>query len=309
MRKMINTVHVEGYVYEHKLEKKVSGATAANPNTEYITGTLSVATDDAMTNVVQIHFTYVTATTKKGGTNNTFTILNSIISGNVKTVMSDGKDLAGMVRIDTAIDLNEWYDKNNEFISTKRIEGGFVHLTNELNSESQRARFETDIVISNCTRIDANEERKIPERVVVKGAIFNFRQALLPVEFTVLHPAAMDYFEDLGASSSNPIFTRVKGQLVSQTTVRTITEESAFGEASVREVKSSQRDYVIDWAQGEPYTWDDESTILASEFTEAIANREIHKAEIKKRQDEYQASRGNAIPAATVAATKSDYNF
>lgn len=307
MRNMINNVHVEGYVYEHKLEKKVSGDTSKNPGTEYITGTLSVATDDALTNVVQVHFTYVTATTKKGGTNNTYAILNSIIEGNTKSVMKDGKDVAGMVRIDTAIDLNEWYDKNNEFISTKRIEGGFVHLTNELNSESQRARFETDIVINNCSRLEPNEERKLPERMVIKGAIFNFRKALLPVEFTVLHPAAMDYFEDLGASPSNPVFTRVKGQLVSQTTVKTITEESAFGEASVREVKSSQRDYVVDWAQNEVYVWDDEGTILASEFAEAIANREVYKAEIKKRQDEYQSSKGSAIPAA--APAKGAYNF
>ena len=43
-----------------------------------------------------------------------------------------------------------------------------------------------------------------------------------------------------------------------------------------------------------------------------ISNREVHLAEIKRRQDEYQASRGNALTGgATKAATpaKGDYNF
>ena len=307
MKKMKNETHIEGYVYEHKLEKKVSGETSKNPGTEYIAGTLSIATDDALTNVVQVHFTYVTATTKKGGSNNTFAVLNSIIEGKIGSVMANGKDNAGMVRIDSAIDLNEWYDKNGDFVSTKRNEGGFVHQTSELNAEAQRATFETDIVINNCVRMDANEERNLPERMIVKGAIFNFRNALLPVDFTVRHPGAMDYFESLEASPNHPVFTRVKGQQVSQTSVRTVTEESAFGDASVREVKSSFRDYVITWAQQEPYEWDSEETILASEMSEAVANREIRKAEIKKNQDEYQNSRGNAIPAA--APAKGAYNF
>ena len=41
--------------------------------------------------------------------------------------------------------------------------------------------------------------------------------------------------------------------------------------------------------------------------------REVHLAEIKKRQDEYQASRGNAAAGsaskATAAPAKGDYNF
>ena len=306
MRNMKNETHIEGYVYEHKLEKKVSGETSKNPGTEFITGTVSIATDDAMMNVVQVHFTYVTATTKRGSANTTYAILNSIIEGKTRSVMANGKENADKIRIDSALALNEWYDKNNELISVKRNEGGFVHLTNELNPENQRATFEADIVINNCIRMEANEERNTPERVVVKGAIFDFRKALLPVELTVKHPAAMDYFESLGASPKTPVFTRVKGQQVAQTSTRTITEESAFGEASVKEVRNSYRDFVITWAQQEPYIWDDESTILASEFAEAIANREIYKAEIKKRQDEYQASKGNAIPA---AAAQKDYNF
>jgi hypothetical protein len=52
MKKMINTTHIEGLLYEHKLEKKVSGDNSKNPGTEFITGTVTVATDDARMNTV-----------------------------------------------------------------------------------------------------------------------------------------------------------------------------------------------------------------------------------------------------------------
>ena len=64
--------------------------------------------------------------------------------------------------------------------------------------------------------------------------------------------------------------------------------------------------------KAEPYLWDDESTILASELSEAMANREIELANIKTRQDEYKNSKGNAFaaaPAKKASPAKQDYNF
>lgn len=311
-KKMKNESHVEGYVYEHKLEMKKSGPNSKNPGTEFISGILSVATDDELLNVVQTHFTYVTAVTAKGKPNNTFNVLQSIINGKIGSVMEHGKENAGKVRIDTAIGLNEWYDKDDKLVSIRRNEGGFVHQVQELCEPKSRATFNTDMVITNVRRIEADEERNTPEKVVVKGCVFDFRNALLPVEFSVYEPhapaKALDYFENLGASSSNPVFTRVQGIQVSRTIVRKIEEENAFGEAIVKESRSSQRDLVINWAQPEIYEWDSEDTLLASEFAEMISNREVHLAEIKRRQDEYQASRGNALTGGATPA-KGDYNF
>ena len=80
-KKLINQTHVEGYVYEHKLEKKVSGENSKNPGTEFINGILRIATDDAMLNVVDVHFSYVTETTKNGKSNATYGVLLNIIEG------------------------------------------------------------------------------------------------------------------------------------------------------------------------------------------------------------------------------------
>lgn len=317
MKRMKNESHIEGYVYEHKLEMKESGPNSKNPGTEFINGTLSVATDDEMLNVVQVHFTYVTAVTAKGKPNNTFNVLQSIIDGKIGSVMEHGKENAGKVRIDSAIGLNEWYDKDGKLVSVRRNEGGFVHQVQELCEPKARATFNTDMVITNVRRVEADEEKETPEKAIIKGCVFDFRNALLPVEFSVYAPyapaKALDYFENLGASANTPVFTRVQGIQVSKTVVRKIEEENAFGEAIVKESRSSQRDMVINWAQPETYEWDSEDTLLASEFSEMIAAREVYLADVKKRQDEYQASRGNA--AATGGATKAtapakgEYNF
>lgn len=318
MKKMRNESHIEGYVYEHKLEMKESGPNSKNPGTEFISGTLSVATDDEMLNVVQVHFTYVTAVTAKQKPNNTFNVLQSIIDGKIGSVMEHGKDNAGKVRIDSAIGLNEFYSDRNgktELVSVRRNEGGFVHQVQELGDSKTRATFNTDMVITNVRRVEADDEKQTPEKVIVKGCVFDFRNALLPVEFSVYAPyapaKALDYFESLGASPNSPVFTRVQGVQVSRTVVRRIEEENAFGEPVIKETKSSQRDFVINWAQPEVYEWDGEDTLLASEFSEMIAAREVYLADVKKRQDEYQASKGNAAAggAKTAAPAKGEYNF
>ena len=156
--------------------------------------------------------------------------------------------------------------------------------------------------------MEANLEKNIPEKVIVKGAIFDFRKALLPVEFTATNTNAMNYFEDLGASQSNPVFTKIWGRQISETIVKKTVEESAFGDAAVKETKSSHRDFVITGAAKDPYIWDDKDTITATELAEAIANREVYLAGIKQRADEYKASKG-AIPANVATPANGAFNF
>jgi len=311
MKNMINRTHIEGWLYDNDLALKESGPTSKNPGTQFISGTIQIATDDEQTNIVPVHFTYVTATTSKGNQNATFGILNDIINGKYKSVMKDDAASATKLRIDSAIGLNDFYtDRNGEeiLVSAKRNEGGFVHVTNEL-AEDEKARntFEADMLITGVTRVEADEERQLPEKVIVKGAIFDFRKALLPLEFSATNPNAMNYFEGLGASSKEPVFTKVWGRQISETITKTYVEESAFGEDSVREVKSSRKDFVITGAAREPYVWDDAETITAAELTQAMQDREVYLATVKQRYDEYQATKGQAAPAAT--AKSGAFNF
>ena len=301
-KKMINQTHIEGALYQHDLTLKVTGENSKNPGTEFISGTIEIATDDAGINIVPVHFTYVTATTSKGTANATFNVLKNIIDRVYKTVMTDGAENATMLRIDSAIGLNEFYDRNDQFVSVKRNEGGFVHVTPTI-AEDERTRntFDCDIIINNVTHVEGDEDKGTTDKAVVKGVIFNFRNDVMPVEFSAINPKAIDYFEGLGASNSNPILTRIKGRQISESIVRRVEEESAFGEPSIKEYKSTKKDFVITWAMPAPYVWDDDSTITARELTEALAAREITLAEIKKRNDEYKASQGKT-PANTAPA-------
>lgn len=319
MKKTINRTHVSGLLYEHDLQLRTTGPNSKKPGTTFIMGTVSILTDPegAATNVVPVHFTYVTETTASGAANNTFKILNDIIGGKYMSVTENGVDKASKFRIDSAIGLNEFFSNRNgqeELVSAKRNEGGFIHASNDLEEDvNTRNTFEVDMLITSVIRQEENPERNIPERVVIKGAIFDFRNALLPTEFIATNPNAMDYFENLGASTKEPVFTRIRGRQISSTTVRKIEEESAFGETYVREVQNTRREWVVTWAQGEPYLFDDESTITVKELTDAMAQREITVAGIKQRQDEYNASRANVAAkpaaAANTMAKVGDFNF
>ncbi len=296
-KKMINKTFIQGVLYQHTLEKKVvNNPESANNGVEYITGNIEIATDAAKVNIVPVHFSFVTATTKQGKPNSTFTTLSDIISGKHGSIMTDGEDNAVMLTVDSAIGLNEFYTDRNgkeELVSAKRNEGGFVHIANVINDdEKTRNTFETDIIITNVRHVDADVEKGYPEKAIVKGAIFNFRNDVLPVEFSVVNTNAINYFEGLEAAPKNPIFTRVRGRQISETIVKRIEEESAFGETYIKEVPNTRKDFVITWAQSEPYVWDDEESILATEFAELLANRNTYLATLKKRNDEYKASKG-----------------
>jgi hypothetical protein len=311
MKKMTNTTHIEGLLYEHKLELRESGPNSKNPGTKFIMGTVDIATDDACTNIVPVHFTYVTATTAKGATNATFTTLSNIVDGKYGSVMADGKDKAVKLRIDSALGLNEFYTERNgqeELVSAKRNEGGFVHVADSLaEDETIRNTFKCDMLITGVKEVEADEEKKLPAKAIVRGAIFDFRGSLMPVEFSAVNPNAIKYFVGLGASNASPTFTCVWGRQVSETIVREIRTESAFGEDEVREVKNTRKDFVITGASKEPYAWDDESTLTANEVAEAVAARETYLATIKARQDEYKASKNAATAAA--APSKTGFNF
>jgi hypothetical protein len=116
----------------------------------------------------------------------------------------------------------------------------------------------------------------------------------------------MNYFESLEASPKNPSFTKVWGRQVSETVVRKITVESAFGEDEVREVSSNRKDWVITGAAKEPYVWDDPSTITADELTNAMTARQTYLATVKQRADEFKAQRASGNAGAPASG---EFNF
>ena len=57
-------MYVEGYVYEHDLKlKQVSNPDSKNYGKDFINGNVTIATDEGLTNTVQVHFIYVSPDT------------------------------------------------------------------------------------------------------------------------------------------------------------------------------------------------------------------------------------------------------
>lgn len=310
-KNFINKFHLEGAVYQHNLKVKEYGPQSKNPGAKYIDGTIQIVTDNEGLNIVPVTFRFVNPVyAKSGKTNDTYNVLEHFIDGSYKTVMTDGAEAAHKVIVDGVVGLNEFIDDKNDgkLISAKRCEGSFIKVSNTIDAdETKRNEFEVDMLITSVSRKEADDEKNIPEKAIIKGCVFDFRKAILPVEFTVLNPAAMDYFESLDASPKSPVFTKVKGNQISETIVRKIVEEGAFGEPSIKEVKSSRKDFVVFWAAKEPYEWDTEETITAKELSDAIAEREVYVATLRKNHEDYKASKGGAFVAAPT--TNSGFDF
>ena len=303
MRKPQNTERVEGYIYQHDLTvKQVQNQSSDNFGKDFIAGNIEVATDDECLNVIKVHFTYVTPTNKSGAENRTYSVLKKIIDEN-KTITAVGKENATKVRIDTALALNDFYNQNDELVSAKTNEGGFVTIINELGEPKERNRFTVDMVITGVTHVDADAEKKIDEHALVRGAIFNFRNDLLPVEFKVKNAEGIKYFEGLGATNAEPIYTKVWGDIVSETTTTTQEVESAFGEAAVRTYRNTSKEWVITGTAKVPYDFGDESILTADELQKASADRQVYLADVKKRADEYKASRAAGTTTTTTSET------
>lgn len=301
MKKTINSEHIEGRVYQHNLSvKTVQNKDSANFGKPFISGTLDVATDENGLNVITTHFTYVTEMTSKGGKNNTYVALQRIINEG-KAWITDGKDAATKVKIDTALALNDFYTQDDSLVSAKRNEGGFVTIVNDLCPENERNTFQVDMLITSVVRTDIDEERNITEPfLTLKGAIFNFRNALLPIDFIVRNSAGMNYFEGLDISNANPVFTKVWGRINCMTSVIEGKEESAFGDAAVKTYEKKTKEWTITGTSKIPYDFGDEAVLTIEDINKAAQDREVYLASIKKANEEYKASKMAAAAKPTM---------
>ena len=295
--KFINTEKIEGYVYStgsnfNQLSERVSGENSKNPGTKYIAGDLDIAVDEAGLNVVTVHYTYVTPTyAKSGQVNNTYTTLKRIIDNPDKTWINGGKDNALKVQCTgVAININDFISADGSKVAAMRNENGFCSIVNELCAESERNTFTADMLITKVTHVEADENKNIDkDYATVSGAIFGYGSSIptiLPVSFTVRNEMGINYFENLDATPSTPIFTKVWGHINCMTIKTERKEESAFGEAAVQTYERKSREYVITGTAKVPYDFGDESVLTVDDITTMNQNRQIALAEIEKRFNE-----------------------
>lgn len=310
--KNINTEHIEGRVYQHDLSlKKVKTEGSDNYGKEYFSGTLDVATDEDGLNIITIHITYRTATTSKGTADRTYNALLKILNEG-KTWLQDGKDEATKVKIDTNLALNDFYSQDGSQVSVQRNEGGFITIVNDLVEEKQRNTFTMDMVIANVIHVDADEDKNIDKPyAILRGYIFAYKNVILPVNFVVRSETGIKYFEDLEISEAEPIFTKVWGRITSTTVVTIETEESAFGEASVKKTEHKSKEWEVTGASTEPYDFGDPNILTKEDIKEKLQERDIYLAEQKKKRDEYisNSNTPNSIDSSIPKVQTGTWNF
>lgn len=294
MKKQINKVEIQGYVFKQELSlSKVKNTESKNFGKDFIQGNLHIATDEEGLNVVTIHYTYVSPLTSRGATNNTFNTLKDIMAG--PQWVTDGKEKALKVKIQTAIALNEFPDKEGKRIISRRCEGGFVNIVSSLTDDiTKRCTFTTDMVITRVDHVDATEKIK-NDFTRVSGYIFNFRNEIIPITYSVKNPLGMKFFEEnLGeVTEAEPIYTKVWGKIINIVNETPNVIESAFGgeESSLVEIQETRiKDWVIVGTSKVPYEFDDEKTITRDEIVKALQDREVKWAETVKKREEYLAS-------------------
>lgn len=318
MRKNVNQETIQGRIYEHDLTiKTVSNTQSENYGKEFINGSLSVATDEDGLQVLTVHYTYVTEMTKNQKTNATYTNLKRIIESG-KTWVADGKDVATKVKLAPSAALNDFYPQGgDQLVSQQRNEGGFVSIVNELDPDGPgRRKFVFDAVINGAVLVSADPEKNINEDYVkINAAIFNFRNDVLPFTLVARSQGAMNYFLNLEASPSNPVYTNVWGEIINTTVKVEKTVESAFGEPTVDVTTRSQREWVVTGARPEPYEFNTAETITADELNKALADRNVYLETVKSRAKEYYANKGNAAapkttgPVANTKIPEGGFNF
>lgn len=302
-KKSKNEVKIAGYVYQNNQDsriglsvKTVQNANSANYGKEFISGNLDIAVDEDGMNVITVHFMYVTADNEKK--KDTFNNLKKIIQNPDKNWIMGGKENAFKVSVTGTLELNEFIsNRTNEIVSAIRIEGGFLNMVNgSLPEPKKRNTFSMDMLINKVNRVEANPEKNIDKDFVrVGGAVFNFRNELLPVTFVCRNEQGMACFEDMDASVSNPTYTNVWGRINCMTIKTERVTESAFGEPEVQTYENKQREWLITGMITVPYEFGDESVMTAEDLKKAVQDREVKLAGIRRDKEEYEARKASSM--------------
>jgi hypothetical protein len=291
-----NNVEIRGYVFSHSLQERVTGATAKQPNTKFIMGDINIATDNQGMNIVPVHFTYVTETYASGRKNATFDNLRQLIATG-KTYENCGVE-ASKIRVSGQIETNDFYTRQGELASPKRIRGSFLHFLNAgeaIVDDPNNTLFEADMLALAAVEHD-NEDDPSLSYLELKGYVFSYRGDVIPVSFSVSGKDGRNFFTNEDISQNNPYFGKINGIIKSTTIeVQPETDDSqvGFGQIVVRPTTRTFRSWDIYAA-----TINDgmsEDTITADELKKALADREVFLADKKKQQEDYQKTQaGNA---------------
>ncbi len=266
-----NSVNVAGYVFSTRnLNPRVS-----KDGTNYISGAVNIAVDEDALNVIPVSF-YATETYKNGKPNDTYNVLKQIADGSVQTYQQAGKN-AARVRVDGSISTNDFVGRNGDVVSPKQVRGSFIHFDSVSNF---CANFDADTVFTSCAERTVEGEEPFQS---LRGFVLSYKNAMVPVEFSVRSKEGMKFFDSQDISASNPLVILVKGKIVTNTVEHKTCEEGAFGESVVNTTSRSFQSWDVTFAAREPYEFGDEGAISKDDIKRLVAEREVALERVKDR--------------------------
>lgn len=313
MRTNFNEVHIEGYLYgtgtndRNKLAmKEVTSTTSPRYGQKYIGGTIQIAVDEAMTNVISVEFPFVTPVfSKSKNPSPTYEALARIIAAGEDALASkSGIEGCLKVSIDrSSLALNDYYDpRNDTMVSIPITSGGFVNIINDLNPDvSKRHEFHADVLFTRVTPVEADEEKNILQPYdKLRGCVFTSfgTPKIMPYNFAVRSEGGMAYFENHDFTTDGPLYVEVWGEINNTVTYTTTTTETAFGGDVVTQVPHYSREWCVTRAKGVPYDFGEENVMTEADFMAMQQAREVELAEKK----EQRLARDNAKNAPAAAA-------
>lgn len=317
MKKTENKVNLEGWVFQHTLESKVTGEKSKNPGTAYIGGTIDLAVDPEGLNVLTVRFPYVPPFDKSGKKKRTYDVLMELINHPEKTWQASGKEGAMKLAIDTSIGLNEFVndekiDENGEkeLISAKVLEGGFATiLTREPKEVGKSNFFRTDFLVTNIVEKEEDEERGTPRKLDLSGYVFNWQQEILPVTLTVQSDDGINYFLNNydSVTKKTPELVVVTGTINSLLVTKEIKHETAFGASRIESVSRKVKSWVIDSADVPTGVFGDDGYMTAEEYEKKLADRKIKIAEIRQNHEDWIKQKD--APASAPTASRGSFVF
>ena len=298
MKQMTNEIQIQGYVFSFGgnglFHNTVNNPDSKMNGIDYINGTINVATDEDGANVVPVRFNFVTEKYGKSGKENpSWGVLNDIEDGD-KTWEVQGKEGAYKIRLTCSASSNPFVGQDGKMVDRPSINVNFAHPANNGFNENQRNTFKFDMVMVNFAMREVEDG---DDYGIINGYVFDsYRKEATPVSLVVHMPEAISYFEGLDASTTNPVFQTVWGNIVSTTIRREQEVESAFGAPQITYTTSTQREWVVTGAATDPGEFGDEAVITEDELVECLNNHENVIAAAQKRYDDKQNA-GNAFNA------------
>lgn len=307
----VNSVTIRGYVFSHTLQER-----ERTDGTKAIMGLVNIATDDEAINVVPVNF-YVQEKTRAGKDNATFGNLKQIMDSGV-TYETAGTD-ANRVRVNGAIDVNDFYGRDGQLVSGKRVRGSFLHFLNAgepiATDKTPATYFEADVLLQSAIERESNDGS---EYMSLQGFAFNYRGDVLPVTFSISSSEGMNFFSNEDISANNPYFGKIWGDIRSTVVVTEQEADStktAFGAPVVQETSRTFRTWEVIGANVNEGMDDD--TVTQEELKKKVAEREVRLAELAERSNAanntatgkagFPTAASAAKPAASAAAD--DYVF